>query len=412
MSENQEFPSVLFFCDFPPSNDGGGSILLSRLLSSYPVDRIAVLTSKRAFNLSTPAGKLNCQHVLFPRTNRVGRLGLGRLKELLDWVLFPALIVVALWQVYRRRVDVMLTIAHGDFVLATAIVSWLTSIPFVMFVHDDWMDNISRSPSFLRYCRPKSIFKIICHRARRIYAVSPQMRAMLKAECDVDAVLQMSAAHSVHQTAESKSSDSKETIRIVYAGNGYGMDCLSLLVEIVKGEKLRQLTGKTLELHLYLPVTQDELRERCWQDPRVVSHGWVASETLPAVYASADILFLPFSFEETQRGITTTSFPAKAAEYIASGTPVLICAPPYSSMAQYASQHRFAEVVNDLSEEALTRGIVSLCRHDYVLQLQDCAREVFEKNHNLNTQVSELTKALKRIAHTDESLDKQHAEAF
>src|SRR5262249_11175489 len=158
------FPSLLYFADFPPSYSGGGSILVSRLLGSYPVDRITVLTSKRAFRLSTDAGKLGCRHILFPRTTRVGRLGLGRLKELIDWLAFPFLICLAAYQIKRCKIEVMTTIAHGDFVLATALVSVLTGVPFVMFVHDDWMENMLRGPSFVKLFNPVKLFKWICKR--------------------------------------------------------------------------------------------------------------------------------------------------------------------------------------------------------------------------------------------------------
>jgi glycosyltransferase involved in cell wall biosynthesis len=399
MNEVVDYPAVLFFCDFPPSNEEGGSILVSRLLSSFPQDRLSVLTSRRAFKRSTTVGKLNCPHILFPRTSRVGRWGLGRLKELLDWLLFPALVLTGVWQIKHRNIDIMVTIAHGDFVLATALVSALTSTPFVMLVHDDWMDKMTRGPSFLRYCSPKRVFKWVCSRASRIYAVSPPMQEKLRSECGIDAELQMSGADSTWQ-GESNGrpvSDKRSATRIVYAGNAYGLDSLSRLAAVVKSDRIRELTGVDLELHLYTPLTAEQIDLLEWNHPRVRSNGWVSPDKLREAYAEADILFLPFSFEDAQRRITATSFPAKAAEYIASGKGILICAPPYSSTAQYAKRFGFAEVVTELTEDALTRGILNLGNEEYRRGLQERARQVFEKNHNLAKQTSEFILSLRRI---------------
>ena len=399
MNEVVDYPAVLFFCDFPPSNDGGGSILVSRLLTSYPQDRICVLTSRRAFKLSTTAGKLHCPHILFPRTSRVGRWGLGRLKELLDWLLFPALVLTGIWQIKRRNIDSMVTIAHGDFVLATALVSALTATPFVMLVHDDWIDNMSRGPSFLRYCSPKSVFKWICNRASRIYAVSLPMQEKLRSECGVEAELQMCASDSAWQCESTRSEigDKKSTTRIVYAGNAYGMDSLSLLAAVVKNDRLKDLTGVSAELKLYTRLTANQIARLGWDHRSISCNGWVSADKLREAYAQADILFLPFSFEAAQRGINSTSFPAKAAEYLASGRVILICAPPYSSTVQYANRFGFAEVVTELTEDALMRGILNLCNEEYRQGLLERARQVFEKNHNLARQTSEFIQSLRRI---------------
>jgi len=66
-------PNLLFFCDFPPSNLVGGSILMSRLFANYPVDKIVVLTGSHLSKLSPADGRLGCKHIVFPTTKRTGK---------------------------------------------------------------------------------------------------------------------------------------------------------------------------------------------------------------------------------------------------------------------------------------------------------------------------------------------------
>jgi len=406
MAKNQdvEEPNLLFFCDFPPCNGGGGAILASRLLAEYPPERITVLTSDRAIELSTPACRLKCEHILFPRKGRVGRWGWGRIKELLDWVLFPLLVLKGIRVVKRNRIQVMVTIAHGDFVLAVAIVSALTSTPFVMLVHDDWIDNMRRGPSYLRFFRPKGIFTKVARNASRIYAVSPYMQEMLKSECGVESELQMPAIGYPHinkSAYQNSNQDSLRTFRIIYAGNGFGLDCLSLLVRVLKGEKLKPYGINSTELHLYMPLSSERIGQLGWRHESVIAHGWVAQDELQAAVASADILYLPFSFQGDQRLITRTSFPAKISDYLATGKPILICAPPYSSAAQYAEQYGFAEIVKELTEEALVQGIHRIWKSkDYREQLRENARFTFERNHDITKQRESFLETVMHIAHS------------
>jgi len=240
------------------------------------------------------------------------------------------------------------------------------------------------------------------------------MQEKLRLECGVDAELQMCAADSTWQCESTRGavSDQKSTTCIVYAGNAYGMDSLSLLAAVVKNDRLKGLTGVSAELRLYTPLTVDQIERLGWDHQSISNKGWVSADKLREAYAQADILFLPFSFEEAQRGINSTSFPAKAAEYLASGKVILICAPPYSSTAQYANRFGFAEVVTELTEEALMRGILNLCNEEYRRELLERAGQVFEKNHNLARQISEFIQSLRRIVRERKQITEQSLQSL
>jgi Glycosyltransferase Family 4 len=401
---HSNYPNLLFFCEFPPSNNGGGPVTVRRLLADYPPQHISVLTSTSAFKSAMNNGKLDCRHHLFPRTNRAVncRWGLGRIKEIIDLLLLPALVLAAVWQIRRKRIDVILTVAHGDFLLAVALACALTTTPFIMLVHDDWVEIVRRSSSILKYCQPERLFRRIARQARRIYAVSPYMQQMLRSQYHVEAELQMSALEQKQADSANTNKErgaKKESLRIVYAGSGFGLDCLSLLAGIVKEDKMKDLGIKSLELHLFMHLTPKKAQELGWNSERIIVHGWVGPKELDAALAEADILFMPFSFQEREVGITRTSFPTKAADYLASEKPILLCAPAYSSLLQYAGTYNFAEVVDELSEKTLMQGILNIFgSEDYRQQLRRNARSVYEQNHNLTRQRVELLASINKVA--------------
>ena len=111
--------------------------------------------------------------------------------------------------------------------------------------------------------------------------------------------------------------------------------------------------------------------------PRVTWHGWVSQAELAQAMASADILFLPYSFLPAERSFRATSFPAKTADYLASGRPILIFSPPDSSIVEYAREFAFACIVPSLRRRRWPPGSArsAVQRHTaMVWQRTPCAR--------------------------------------
>src|SRR5205823_1237952 len=190
--ENQAAVPILFMCDFPPSNLRGGSVLISRLLESYQPDQVIVLTGSYFDSLSPHEGRISCKQLIFPTSSETGRWGLGRIKSFIDWLAISLLTLYGIWIVKRNRIKAMVTIAHGYFFVAVALVSWLTGVPFILMVHDDWVSATLRGSLVLKYfCVP--IFRFVAQRAAHVYAVTPYMGEMLAANYGIKSEVQMPA---------------------------------------------------------------------------------------------------------------------------------------------------------------------------------------------------------------------------
>lgn len=395
---------LLYICDFPPSNLWGGTILMSRLLRDYPPERVTVLAGSKFTAMSPPDGRLACRHVIFPTTNSTGRWGLGRLKTALDWCLIPVLSLRASWIVWRRKAKVILTVAHGYFFIAAVLAAWLTRRPYIVVVHDDWVNTERRSSYVLGYVA-SPVLGTVLRRAAHIYAVSLGMQRQLRSLYGVESELQMPATES-HAIASDRAHRHRDgEFKIVFAGTGSSAtaDAFGLLVELIKRGGLKPYGIESATLCYYtLPVSEEAKRKAGLDDPSIRFYPWVSQAELPAVLAAADVLFVPFSFLESEAFIVTQSFPSKVADYLVSGRPILIVGPPYADIVRYAREMRFAEVVDTPDPDALAKAIARIASSPaHREKLGAASREVFARHHDVARQRTEFYATLRRICTND-----------
>jgi glycosyltransferase involved in cell wall biosynthesis len=391
--------NLLFMCDFPPSNLAGGPILISRLLADYPVSRLSVLTGSRYFRVSPPEGRLACEHLVFPTTKGWGKWGLGRIKNLIDWMSMFLLIFKAVAVIKKRKIEAVLSIVHGRFFLSAALATRLTRTPLILIVHDDWLTPVARSsPLEARIVRRLS--RMAIKGASHIYAVSPEMRKFLKKEFNVESEVQLVATE-LHQTDVRGLASRGYSRVIVYAGQITEAveDNLKLLAKVVCNGSLDQLDASDAHFCLYTKISSETVHDWGWQHRLINIRGWVSQNELHNVLADADLLFLPFSFSESARYAVEHAFPSKTADYLAAGRPILVFGPRYSSLVRYAEEQGFAEIVDEFDEYVLARSIQKIFS-DSARRNELCQRSlaVFEQNHNIVRQRKELRSLLSRIA--------------
>jgi hypothetical protein len=350
-------PPILYLCDFPPSNLTGGSVLVDRLLADYPPENIVAFTSSRYRCPDSQTRRWSSHHAALPGVRNQGRWGSGRVKGLVNWLLIPLIALRAALQLRQCPVSAILSVAHGTYFIAAALASTLTATPLVLIVHDDWVADLQRTSYLFKYIA-RLLFGSVLRRASHVFAVSPPMQRLLSAEYGVDAELQMPCAEAVTRPAVVPDREcSMLHCRILYAGNRVcAADSLEILMELLTEDRLAEYGLRDWELHLYTPPFQVPVPER------VTWHDWVSQAELAEAVASADILFLPYSFLPAEKLVRATSFPAKTADYLASGRPMLIFAPPDCSIVEYAREFDFACIVTEPTKNALAAGIGSICR--------------------------------------------------
>ncbi|HEX6823780.1 MAG TPA: glycosyltransferase [Candidatus Sulfotelmatobacter sp.] len=388
---------LLYVCDFPPSHAAGGSILLARLLESYPADSLMVLTGSHASRVSTTEGRLACPQITFPTSRGWGRWGLGRIRVALDWLRLPLLTLLCMRLIRRHSSQVVMTLLHGRFYFAACAAARLTGTPYVLFVHDYYLDDKdSMFASLLRFGTG-----MVTRHAARLYAVSAGMQQKLKNEFGVDSELQLPATRAAVIAPSEVVKVRNEQFRILYAGaiTTAVEDSLDMLIRIVADGGLKESGINSAMLQLFSVIKPNQLRRRNWDDPNVQVSSWIPQGEIPQTLSRADMLFLPFSFREEERGTTETAFPSKTADYLASGRPILVFGPKYSTLVRYARQEGFAEIVDEFDAAALLNGIQNIAlSQSRQHELASRSLETFAKNHDIERQRREFQSSLRALS--------------
>jgi hypothetical protein len=396
-----EAARLLYICDFPPSNLAGGAILVSRLLEDYPSDRVAVLASSRYLHVSPKEGRLACDHLRFPTTKGWGRWGLGRIKNAIDWLMVPVLALYCAWIIRRRQIQSMVSVVHDRFFIAAAIASWLTTVPLILIVHDDWIHTHQRRISSLKPFFPV-LFRFAIRRAAHIYSVSVGMQELVRDICGRESELQLPAIapYAAKEMADVMLPNVvKDPVNILYAGGI--VENAETLIKLIQKGSLKQYEVPTCCLDLYIPLTKEQFSEMGWTHDLINLRGWVPNMELRRALCRADILFLPASFAKEEAAVVIAGFPTKTADYMASGRPILVFGPEYSSLVRYACRFGFAEVVTDPSDDALARGIRNIVSSPTRrAELVSRAFSVLSTNHDIFKQRQEFRRLAAQLALT------------
>jgi glycosyltransferase involved in cell wall biosynthesis len=383
----QTAPGLICVCDFPPCDMNGGTILLLRQLSEYPPEKLTIIAGT-AHLKKTPLGeRLRCRYVGFPETGGTGRWGLGRLKQLLDWLLLPFLCCVCFREMRRSGRKGVLSVAHGRFFLAAAWAASLAKVPLILIVHDDWEQMMARS---IPRVVARRLLQAALRRADQVLAVSEGMQELIHQRYGVESDLQLPATEPISCSSATSVSSCLAPVQIAYAGSF--VDVVEVLISVVQRE------SQKYHLHIYSVLDMDHVRQRGWDCAGVTFHGWMKPADVRAALREADLLFLPQSFADCNAQFVATSFPAKTADYLAAGKPIIACGPEYSSVIRYAGVYPFAEVVTrptfDGIRSAIERVIDSPQRG---AELVAVGRELFARNHDIRVQRREFQRRLSEL---------------
>lgn len=379
-----EWPEVLYVCDMEPGNQSGGAVLMSRILSGYPVERLSLIVGTRW--LTTADAIQGVRRMQFPTVSGAGRFGWGRIRSLTEWMMMPALCCLLLWLIRKRRVEVLVSVPQGRFFTAAAVASALSGVPLVLFLHDDWV-RISQRDSWGEKYFVSWLFGRIAKQAAVIYSISSYMRRWLESNYGVASEVLMPCAEP-NSGEEAPPQTNTGVLRIAYTGSATeaNHDILCEFMRFVQEYKTPLAPGTAIEFHYYGMKPEPE-----WLAPgnphKAVFHDWMPQASVAAELRKADVVCLPFSFTAVEEHLTMKSMPAKTSDYLAAGKPVLIIAPRDSFLVEYATEKGFAEIVCDDSRASLIRALEKLAGSpEYRAQLAENARAAFAEGHNVHNQ--------------------------
>ncbi len=182
---------------------------------------------------------------------------------------------------------------------------------------------------------------------------------------------------------------------ILYAGRtGLGID-KSLITTAHAIEKVNSELGEGIQFVIQTSATPT------WIDTfDCVHHSpFVPYVDLPRVFATADILLLPYDFSDDAINFIRYSMPTKASEFMASGTPILVFAPAETALVEYAKKYGWAQVVTSNTEGDLAKIVKHLIEDKTLREkIANRAKAIAEERHDLAKVSSEFQQLLMRVS--------------
>lgn len=86
----------------------------------------------------------------------------------------------------------------------------------------------------------------------------------------------------------------------------------------------------------------------------------VPHEKMPSLLAEADLLLLPFNFDEGSVSFIRYSWPTKMPEFMISGRPILLYGPRHTAFGEYARRANWARVVDERDPSRLAAALEDL----------------------------------------------------
>ena len=349
------WPQLLYVGDVPVEASYHGSALLHRLLSDYPRDHLTIIET--ATRSSALRRLPNVKYIGYPIGN----------PRLLNTRFHPY--AMAWFSQAGTRLapkiaqsvngfdfEGVLTVAHGFGWLAAARIASRGNVPLHLIVHDDWPRAADIAPRFRNWLDAQ--FARVYRQAQSRFGVSPAMcRAYLERYGKPAEIIYPTRAPDCpeFETPPEHLSHNGKPFSIAFAGtinsNGY-IHALRVLQHALKA-----VGGRLL---LFGPMPPDVAGQVGLDHPNTQVCGLLsATDLLTRLRTEADALFVPMSFDASDRDNMEMAFPSKLADYTATGVPLLIYGPRYCSAVAWARENEgVAEVVE--SESDLTNAVERL----------------------------------------------------
>lgn len=388
---SNEFPRLLYMGDVPVEASYHGSMLLYRLLQTYPSDRLTIMEcgieeSKQARRL--PAVSYYAALLPMPRLQKT---------RFADWYTAFCMRTAALRAfclgglVRAREPDIIITVTHGYSWITAAEIARRLNVPLQIICHDEW----ARAGVMQGW--KDRIFGKYYRAATSRYCVSPFMAREYTQRYGVDGIVlyPSRSANSVRYAEPPQRLRTRtENFTCVFAGTINARGVVSALRRLA--HSLEPFAGR---LVIYGPLTADLAKTNGLDIANIELGGLLPPERLFDVLRErADALFVPMSFELVDRNNTEFSFPSKLADYSAIGLPLLIYGPPYCSAAKWAVENKgVAEIVVEDSGRALSEALHRLvCEPRHRIALAHKAIAVGETYFSHRTASESFFRSLKR----------------
>ncbi|MGI0480758.1 hypothetical protein ACN4EE_08200 [Geminocystis sp. CENA526] len=329
-----QLPNLLVISAQVPETAYSGSIVLYRLLESYPSDKLAVIGSPVQKNSKV----LNCKYekLKLPFQRLSTRTRFSRLiRSLRSLQIFPEFTISSITKMAKDfKPDVILSLMETQAYYHLAYrYAKFHQLPLVLIVHDipETFEKVYEWAKEQQIKRNKEAYSY----ASKKLCVSPQMEAYLKEIYGSSGdVLYPHRSKNIkpRSPVDNKTLKQNDCLTIGYAGSlayGYGEQLKKMIPVFKKTNAKLRIYSRSLN-----PLDSSDVVSYC-------GYTVTPEETWEKVQTECDAVILPYLWTNNQdlELLYRTHFPSKLSEYLALGMPILIFGPEYATGMQWGLQN-------------------------------------------------------------------------
>jgi len=347
---------ILVVSSWAPPMQGGSPQVFGNLFSEFNPDSYVIFTDFIK-NARTYEGrqKLPCRYYFFNNgrnhfLNPESRFKIVRIAT--KFFFFFSAIRQGLRIIRSEKIDILMgTSDKGPALILTFILSKFSEKPYVLYLLDLYRwNNLGAAWNKMAIFFEPVFFK----KAKKIFIGEGHRRFYQKKygnKYSYEVVLNCAEKNN-KKNEENLLTFKTSPYTILFTGNIYWAQERSLRNLIRAISEIKDADIRFVICSEKTNLSSEEFK----QNPQIIFTS-LTPKKIPDALKNADILFLPLSWNTPSPEVIEMAVPGKTAEYLASGTPILVHAPADCYLSKYAKERGFAHVVDTEDILALQNGI-------------------------------------------------------
>ena len=337
---------VLLLTDIPPCRNFTAGLVLDRLVSFLPADKIALCAVVNpSLNPEIPAELESLPMLILKKPREASvRIFPGRLGDLSAFIyeliqstrvrykLLPQIVAFA----KQQQVDAVWVVLQGQTMVRLARqLSLKLDLPLITQVWDpfSWWLRASRIDGFTQR-RLLAEFDDVIRYSASCATASWAMSETYSNQYGVPNKPVIAGLPRELARKPAKLPHAGDEFIIAMAGQFYAQTEWNSLIQA-----LNQVKWKIAGRRIRIRVMGGGFQSFTQYPANFEYLGWQSQADTIRLLSEADLLYIPYWFSEEFREESSSSFPSKLVTYFAAGRPVFCQAPAYSSPAKYIKQH-------------------------------------------------------------------------
>lgn len=348
---------IITSSDFPPIV-GGTGVLTRRIFKYFNNNSFCVLMGN-----PNKIGKhvddnlrLKCKYYYCPSPREMGKGSNTRFNRLSEYLYIPMVIIKGYQICHKERVDKILAIPWRSFEIAAYLLHKLLKKQLFVYLFDAYYAH-GRLGRF-RDNIIKRFERVLIKSSSATFVMSESLR---------DLYMERYGQKTIHIPHPVELSEYKmkykdrefphKQIDIVFTGLISGAQ-IPLIINLCTA--IKNIHDFFIKLKIYTLGNVENLKMQFQGCESFMEISYARPEDMPKIQQEADILYVPMPFTGLPSDIVRTASPSKISEYLAAGKPILVHAPKYSYVSNYARREGWGLVVNELDSPELIKAILKL----------------------------------------------------